>query len=268
MKTLLIDGDMVAYRFAAGGQQVTDWGDGVTSNETIPVGILRSRIKSYIQNLLATLKANTVVVCMSCPTRRYFRHDIYPGYKAGRGDIPTLRQAAIEYLSSGEDWAVDRQKGLEADDTMGMLASAPTMPYDMRVMVCNDKDMKTIPGILYNPDHPELGERTFSVPQADYWHYFQTITGDSIDGYPGCPKAGPVTAKRCLDAVMARCGPNPEGNQFAIEAWPEVVSIYKKKGLTEDDAILQARLARILRHSDFDYTKKEPILWLPPKPNE
>lgn len=264
MKTLLIDGDLVAYKFAAGGQQVTDWGDGVTSNETIPEGVLRARVRQYIENLTVQLKAFTVVLCLSCDSRRYFRHNLWPAYKAGRGDVPVLRKAAIEYLSSGELGPVVKRKGLEADDVMGMLASEPNTGK-VNVMVCNDKDMKTIPGILYNPDHPELGERTFSVPQADYWHYFQTITGDSIDGYPGCPKAGPVAAKRCLDAVMARCGPNPEGNQFAIEAWPEVVSIYKKKGLTEDDAILQARLARILRHSDFDYTNKVPILWTPPR---
>ena len=38
---------------------------------------------------------------------------------------------------------------------------------------------------------------------------------------------------------------------------------FEKKGLTEDDALLQARVARILRASDYDFKKKEPIMWTP-----
>jgi DNA polymerase-1 len=42
-----------------------------------------------------------------------------------------------------------------------------------------------------------------------------------------------------------------------------VVSLYAKAGLTEADALRQARLARILRWTDWDNKKKEPILWTP-----
>jgi hypothetical protein len=38
---------------------------------------------------------------------------------------------------------------------------------------------------------------------------------------------------------------------------------YEKKKLTAEDALRNARLARILRWDDWDRKKKEPILWRP-----
>jgi DNA polymerase-1 len=42
------------------------------------------------------------------------------------------------------------------------------------------------------------------------------------------------------------------------------VEAYAKKNLTADDALVQARVARILRHTDYNFKTKEPILWTPP----
>jgi DNA polymerase-1 len=39
----------------------------------------------------------------------------------------------------------------------------------------------------------------------------------------------------------------------------------EKHGLSEEYMLRQARLARILRASDYDFKRKEPILWLPPR---
>ena len=33
--------------------------------------------------------------------------------------------------------------------------------------------------------------------------------------------------------------------------------------MTEEDALVNARLARILTTDDYDYERKEPILWTP-----
>jgi DNA polymerase-1 len=43
--------------------------------------------------------------------------------------------------------------------------------------------------------------------------------------------------------------------------WDIVVSLFRKAGKTSADALTQARLARILRHEDWD---GGPILWRPP----
>lgn len=112
-----------------------------------------------------------------------------------------------------------------------------------------DKDMKTIPCDLYNPGKGT--RRVVTVEEADRFHLFQTITGDPTDEYPGCPKAGPKAAEKAFE----KYGPT----------WAAVLSVYASKGLTEEDALMQARCARILRHTDYDFKRKEPILWTPPK---
>jgi len=45
--------------------------------------------------------------------------------------------------------------------------------------------------------------------------------------------------------------------------WPSVVEAYKKAKLTEEDALMNARCARILRASDWDFKKEEVKLWTP-----
>ena len=46
-------------------------------------------------------------------------------------------------------------------------------------------------------------------------------------------------------------------------SWQSVVELFESKGFTEEDALLQARVARILRYEDYDFEKKEVILWTP-----
>ena len=46
-------------------------------------------------------------------------------------------------------------------------------------------------------------------------------------------------------------------------SWATVVKAFTDKGLTEDDALLNARLARILTIDDYDTERQEPKLWTP-----
>jgi DNA polymerase-1 len=91
-----------------------------------------------------------------------------------------------------------------------------------------------------------------SEDEADYWHLFQTLTGDQTDGYSGCPGIGPKKAEAILQ--------HPDNQD---DLWGVVVRTFVKAGLNEDEALVQARVARILRASDYDFEKKEPILWTP-----
>ena len=34
--------------------------------------------------------------------------------------------------------------------------------------------------------------------EGRYFHMMQTLTGDTADGYPGCPSVGKVTAEKIL----------------------------------------------------------------------
>ena len=111
-------------------------------------------------------------------------------------------------------------------------------------IVSDDKDMKTISGRLYRPMSDELLE--ISAEDADRYFLTQVLTGDTADGYKGVPGIGPKKAEAIL-------GPRPH--------WGAVEKAYIDAGLTRDDAIQQARLARILRWSDWH--EGEPMLWTP-----
>ena len=110
-----------------------------------------------------------------------------------------------------------------------------------------DKDFKTIPGRFYDFLRNEFYDIT--QEEADYWHLFQTLIGDTTDNYKGCPGCGAVSAKKLLDSEGA--------------TWETIVGAFEKKGLSESDALVQARVARILRASDYDFETKKPILWSP-----
>ena len=87
-----------------------------------------------------------------------------------------------------------------------------------------------------------------SLADADRQFFTQTLTGDVTDGYSGCPKIGPKTAEKVL-------GMSPN--------WRLVVNAYQKEKLDYNYALTQARLARILRSTDWDDEKGEVKLWEP-----
>jgi hypothetical protein len=74
---------------------------------------------------------------------------------------------------------------------------------------------------------------------------YQTLVGDTADGYRGCPKVGPVKAEKILDTTVWS-----DGGKCAdvYPMWPRVVAAYEKASLTEDDALVQARLVHPAIH--------------------
>tara|TARA_R100001509_G_scaffold119489_1_gene73819 strand:- start:276 stop:701 length:426 start_codon:yes stop_codon:yes gene_type:complete len=130
---------------------------------------------------------------------------------------------------------------LEADDAMGIYATK--LPGN--TIVSPDKDMRQIPGKLFN-----LEDTTTITPEEGArWHLIQTLAGDQTDGYSGVPGIGVKRAATLFDK---------EGY-----SWATVVKAFEDKGLTEDDALLNARLARILTNEDYDSRTQQPILWTP-----
>ncbi len=143
--------------------------------------------------------------------------------------------------------------GFEGDDVMGILATHPKLIRE-KIIVSIDKDMETIPSDDCRWGTDEASSRGSIRPiEADYYHMLQTLTGDTTDGYKGCPGIGPKKA----EAILAGTFEDPQNCGL-------VVAAYEKAGLTEDDPIVQARMAASSAPSDYDFTKKEPILWNPP----
>lgn len=249
--TLLIDGDILAYEFANRGQRVYNWGDDVVSAACDDIADVVPGIKTRIRWLLDRLEAQQVVICLTpSPDTENFRKKLLPTYKANRPVKPLLLPAVREWLQA--NYKVYLKEGIEADDSMGILSTHPTLIPGKKIIVSEDKDLKTIPGWLYVPRHDQLF--LLEDEDADYYHLLQTLTGDATDNYKGCPGIGPVKA----DKILTSCT-----RSFM---WRAVVEAYESKGLTADDALVQARVARILRHNEYDFKRKEPILWEPPTP--
>ncbi len=253
----LIDADIVAYQLAATAQRsykfpglegpavaVDDW-------EAQP-----ERIDDEVAKLRAAVKADEVIICLSCPTADNFRLDVLPTYKANReGVVKPEHLVAVKDHLEATYWSYRRPR-LEADDIMGILSTHPDLVPGKKVIVSEDKDMKTIPGWLYNP-RKDKKPWLVSPEEADYWHLYQTLIGDSVDGYTGLPGCGPKGAVKILGEPSAR-------KYIHIhEVWPRIVEAYEAKGLTEADALVQARVARICRASDYSFDRKEVILWTP-----
>lgn len=259
MRTLLIDADVLAYNAAFACEKAIQWEPGfwtwhVDENEVIEA------FDAEVSRMMEKLKADDFKLCLT-DSEGNFRKAIHADYK---GQRLSVRKPIL--LKHFKQWLIDERgaywrPALEGDDVMGILATHPKLVQGEKVIVSIDKDMRTIPGKFVRWGTDDAFELTVEEAEADYWHFFQTLTGDVTDGYKGLPGCGPVKAEKLLAPFMAE-GKHPTFDRGG--AWSAIVAAYEKAGLNEDDAIIQARLARILRASDYDFKSKEPILWTPP----
>jgi DNA polymerase-1 len=240
---LLIDADIPCYRAAAACETEIDWGNDVWS---IYTDLYRAKdlFDGYIQKFIDDTGCDDLKLCYT--SSENFRTAVYPAYKGNRKSRKPVGYGALKEWSK-EKYPHFEKPTLEADDCLGILA---TKFPGKTMIVTMDKDLKTIPGTLWHLNQKLEGKK-LQVTDAEAYRWFltQTLTGDVTDGFPGCPGVGPVSAAKLLDTK----GVN----------WETVKHAYIKAGLTEEDALVQARCARILHESDWDFEKGEVKLWQP-----
>ncbi len=243
MTTLLLDTDILAYRAASSAETEVDWGEDIWSLYT-DLSAAKAGFSTQVDKIKNKLGATDVLCCLS-DHKGNFRRSVDASYKSNRKGQrkPVGYVALCEWIRT--TYAVRSMKFLEADDVMGILAGWPENKGKC-VVVSDDKDLKQISGKLYRPTADEMLDIT--PEEADRFFLTQVLTGDITDGYKGVPGIGPKKAEAIL-------GTRPE--------WGAVEKAYLAAGLTKQDAITQARLARILRYEDWDERKGEPILWKP-----
>lgn len=241
--TLLIDADYLAYKTCASCEDEMDFG-----NDVIVVTSRFSEVLKVFQDELMSIaeclgQFDDFILFFSSPVN--FRKKIFPDYKGHRnrkkpcGYKRLLNWCADNYVTMMVD-------GLEADDAIGIYATDPIDAEAEHIICSPDKDMRQIPGLLFDLTNPVT---EITKEMGDRWHLIQTMSGDQTDGYAGAPGIG---IKRA-DAIFDKKGCS----------WQTVVETFEEKGMTEEDALTNARLARILRYSDFDSENNEPILWTP-----
>lgn len=246
---LLVDADYYVYLAGRKFETTVDWGDGIIST-SVDLDAAKLFIRREIDGLQNTLGADHVTISLSCPTEKGFRRHINPGYKMNR--VKALRPAGYsklrEFLLAEYEHVCAPE--LEADDVIGILATKVGTGED-RIIVSVDKDFNTIPADRIDPMHLEKGIICVTEEEAYKNFVLQAIIGDKADGYAGCPGVGPVTAKRLL------------ADKEPAEYWPAIVEAYVSKGYTEEDALLNARMAYILHDQDYNSKTKEVVLWSP-----
>ena len=240
---LLIDADWLLYAACSACECDIRWDEWINT-----LHLEQSDAKSYITHQVQKWQEATgvsdVVMCLSSyPT---FRHQLSTEYKANRtGRRKPLGLRDLRTWLSAE-WPTRCHDNLEADDVMGILMTSGQ--YRDPIMVTADKDMRTIPGRLLRMDVMEIN----TLGDANRNWMTQALVGDTSDNYPGLKGFGPVKAEK----LLADCKTLPD-------MWAAVVTAYRKGGETFGDALLNARMARILRYGDYDFTSGTVELWDP-----
>ena len=235
---ILIDADFIVYKCCAACETEIDYGEDVifvTSNFSDAY----NAVKKEVEKIKSAFGGFASPILFFSDSKN-FRKKIYPEYKGHRnrkkpcGYKRVIRNLRIEYN-------VIIMPELEADDAMGIYATQ----HPGNVVVSPDKDMKQIAGKLYDLET----SKDITAEEGARWHLIQTLAGDQTDGYSGVPGIGVKRAETLF---------NKEGY-----SWSTVVKAFEDKGLTETDALTNARLARILTIDDYDTKRQEPKLWTP-----
>jgi DNA polymerase-1 len=234
---LLIDADYFFYRAASSSEYEMQYSEDLT----VIAGDFnkgKSMVKHELKQLRERFDTDNILLTFTASDN--FRKDIDPSYKGNR-----TKRKPCGYLKL-KNWGLETYESvlkprLEADDVMGILATNGLLKNF--VLISPDKDMAQIACRIYDLKT----EYTQTPGAAKRLLYKQTLTGDSTDGYKGCPGIGPKNADRILDTVKDE------------DYWPAVVKAFEEAELTEADALRNFYLARILQVGDYDTTNQVPL---------
>ena len=291
---LLIDGDVIAIMAAAAVQAVLiddfGWAQPIANTANG-----EACVENFLTGLMLGLKGDTYEVVLSDPKENW-RRGVDPNYKTNRtGPRPMLLGYLKDYLAEkhGAEWWPE----LEADDTLSIKMTDPDYRRERGITACGqiecdvkdklicvgrDKDFKSIPGLHHaiKQDVGPNGEmlvREVSQWEADRFHLIQTLAGDAVDGFPGCPGIGMTRAAQIIDSpvrLVPQEGVKTRGvnkgesvtkwmAEPTADLWACIVSHYRKAGQGEEEALVTARLCRLLRWDEYDKPANRITLWTP-----
>lgn len=239
---LLIDADITAYQAAVRAEEEIQWEEDIWTIHS-DLAVAKESMIHNINKYREELKVDEYKLCFS--DSENFRKSLNPQYKGNRKGRKPVGYKPLK------EWAMESHPSfskptLEADDCLGILATK----FKDTIIVSMDKDLLQIPGKFYRIGVDGTGELLeITEKQGTEFFLTQCLTGDVTDGYAGCPGIGPVKA----EGLFKKHG----------YAWKTVEDAYIKAGLTAEHALLNARMARILRADDWDFKLDKMILWKP-----
>ena len=207
---ILVDGSSYLFRAYHALPPLTNSRGEATGAIVGVINMLRKMIGDYQPQYIA--------VVFDAPGAT-FREEIYAQYKANRPPMPDELRQQIEPL-----YRIIRalglplllEKGVEADDVIGTLATRAAAQGMRTLISTSDKDLAQLVGehiTLINTMTNVVMDREgviakFGVAPEQIVDYL-ALVGDSVDNIPGVPKCGPKTAAkwleqyRSLDQLMA-----------------------------------------------------------------
>ena len=255
----IIDGDIVLYKAAEAATEVLE----VVEEDEISPYLYRVCyygdknkatliVEEMVDKICKLTKSNDCILCLS--DSQNFRKQLNPNYKLNRKK--KMKPLLMEFLRNRVKelgYKVVQRPNLEADDVIGILATGDEIIKGDKCIWSLDKDFKTIPCKFAKGGIDGSLERMTITPEAaDWWFMYQTLKGDPVDGYSGCKGIGDKLATKLLGKI---------GEKSLEEMWEIVQKTFKEKGYSEEEALLNARMARILRHTDYNFKTSEVRLW-------
>jgi DNA polymerase I len=205
-KLMLIDGHSIAYRafFALPVENFST----VTGQHTNGVFGFTSMLINVLRD-----EAPTHLGVAFDVSRRTFRSEIYPEYKANRSTTPDEFRGQLDLVKEvlkALNIPYIEKEGFEADDVIGTLASrAEAQGYE--VLICTgDRDAFQLVSEKVTVLYPrkgvsDLGRMTPKTVEEKYfasparYPELAALVGESSDNLPGVPGVGPKTAAKWLE---------------------------------------------------------------------
>lgn len=229
-----VDADIVAYRASCATQEKP-----FSECEDSIEGLM-----GYIvdQTVSFQTESNLSVYLTGKDNFRLSIAKTYPYKGTRKSEKPKHLQDARDYLV--EFWGAEITQGYEADDALGIEATAYGEDY---IIASIDKDLLTIPGWHFNF---VKGVHIHKEPLDSLkFFYQQCMTGDKVDNIIGLHRVGPVTADKAL-----------EGLTDEVDMFNAALDMYKEKCVDGDPyerLVENAKLLHMLRYED--------VLWEPPE---
>ena len=242
MKLFLIDGHALIFKM-----YYAFLGRPMVNSRGEDVSILFGFVK-YLLEMLERERPTHVGVSFD-PPGGTFRNELYPPYKANRGETPQLVIDALDPLReivSAMRIPVLMVPGFEADDTIGS-AAVRFASDDMDIyMVTPDKDygqLVTEHIFQYRPgksgsDNEILGPREvcdkWKIASCSQVIDILALCGDSSDNVPGVQGIGPVGASKLLakygslEGVYAHIEELTPRQKQSLEAARDYIFLSKK----------------------------------------
>lgn len=136
-------------------------------------------------------------------------------YKGNRDRLarPVHYQAIRDYMVNR--WGAVVEEGWEADDAVTAASYAMQHDPERCIIVSQDKDLRTVPGLLYNPRKEVITK--ISREDAVYNECIQILVGDTVDNIPGCYKVGEKKAPEIIEPRL----PVKEMHKRLVQAFEE-----------------------------------------------